>query len=592
MLRQRKVFVIENPVSREHYRPDIKLGSSIPRPRTTEKPHGRRDLEHELSVSLRAVDDLKDKIKDLRRENDDLRQSLMANIKQSSSEVIQRISEKRRNEKLVKEVDTLHRCCSSLMDETENKRPISNSANADMRRMIVELMRSNQSLYRHAVFSTKQRVLTEQKLKRSSSASSLSGRSTPKKSPISIPPTTPDYEPLIPNASPLDKDFATYLTVTQGELPRDFLNQFRDVSEPEGVASGLVEFISKEFVQLAAWNKRVEAIVSEIEYLNSLATTSVDSTLVAITETIKKSIHCDRASIWMIDHSGSNEAWTRRLIDASAGKAQYQELRIPIGAGLVGCCFESKEIVNIRDAYADPRFDQRTDKTTGYRTKSVMCVPIMKRTSAGERVISVIQAINKSHDQSFSKQDEIVINMFGSVASSVVNHCELLAAQDLAAVRTDVVMDGVHAVAELGTVTAQEIVKLVKRTLHRLFRAVDCSVTLVNSDHTFERMHIDEANFHFDRLVTPQSPSLCLTATETQAPVSTTSRDVLHPQIDIPLGDDGVVHAVPFIQNGLTLFVIQFVTAEPGHFSIQSSHKILNQFLICVLPFVKRAVAH
>jgi adenylate cyclase len=53
--------------------------------------------------------------------------------------------------------------------------------------------------------------------------------------------------------------------------------------------------------------------------------------------------------------------------------------------------FQAK-VINLADAYADPRFNQEVDRHTGYRTHSMLCMPIVAR---GERKIGVMQILNR-----------------------------------------------------------------------------------------------------------------------------------------------------------------------------------------------------
>lgn len=76
--------------------------------------------------------------------------------------------------------------------------------------------------------------------------------------------------------------------------------------------------------------------------------------------------------------------------------------------------------MNIRDAYHDERFDAGTDKITGYKTKTILAVPIFN--PHGE-VEGVIQAINKCIDQYgnqqyFDKNDTGLLEMISNLASS------------------------------------------------------------------------------------------------------------------------------------------------------------------------------
>ena len=82
-----------------------------------------------------------------------------------------------------------------------------------------------------------------------------------------------------------------------------------------------------------------------------------------------------------------------------------KEIRIPRSAGIAGECASSDEgggggrrkrpgkLINIPDAYQDPRFNQEIDRKTGYHTQSMLCVPI--RNASETRCIGVIQMINK-----------------------------------------------------------------------------------------------------------------------------------------------------------------------------------------------------
>ena len=50
------------------------------------------------------------------------------------------------------------------------------------------------------------------------------------------------------------------------------------------------------------------------------------------------------------------------------------------------------EMINLPDAYSDGRFDRTVDKDTGFRTKSMLCVPVKNHRV---EVVGVIQVINK-----------------------------------------------------------------------------------------------------------------------------------------------------------------------------------------------------
>ena len=95
-------------------------------------------------------------------------------------------------------------------------------------------------------------------------------------------------------------------------------------------------------------------------------------------------VSADRCSIWLSDPV-SGELSTQ--VAHGVGK-----IRVPSGQGLVGTCVRTGEAVLVNDTSADPRFSGAIDKGSGYRTESVLTVPL--RTSRGE-VIGACQVLNK-----------------------------------------------------------------------------------------------------------------------------------------------------------------------------------------------------
>lgn len=69
-----------------------------------------------------------------------------------------------------------------------------------------------------------------------------------------------------------------------------------------------------------------------------------------------------------------------------------KEIRIPSDYGVAGWVFQYKATVAVNDAYTDPRFYSEVDKTSGFRTRNIMCVPLVNW--AG-RCIGALQSLNK-----------------------------------------------------------------------------------------------------------------------------------------------------------------------------------------------------
>jgi diguanylate cyclase (GGDEF)-like protein len=123
----------------------------------------------------------------------------------------------------------------------------------------------------------------------------------------------------------------------------------------------------------------------------------------------------ERSSLFLVDRE-KNEMWAR-----IAQGVDVVELRFPLGVGIAGTVGLTGEIINIPDAYGDPRFNPEFDKKTGFRTKSILCVPLKNR--RGE-VIGAIQVLNKRAG-SFSGEDETLLSALSSQAAVAIENADL-----------------------------------------------------------------------------------------------------------------------------------------------------------------------
>ena len=103
----------------------------------------------------------------------------------------------------------------------------------------------------------------------------------------------------------------------------------------------------------------------------------------------------DRGSLFLVD-AEQKEIWS--LV---AQGLEQREIRLPMGKGIAGTVAETGEVVNLPDAYADPRFDREFDQRFGYHTRSLLCLPINDR--AG-KIVGVLQLLNKPGG-AFTKED-------------------------------------------------------------------------------------------------------------------------------------------------------------------------------------------
>ena len=137
-----------------------------------------------------------------------------------------------------------------------------------------------------------------------------------------------------------------------------------------------------------------------------MAEISLDALLDLIIQNVKNVMNADRATLFLVDKE-TNELRSRIALGSK------EEIRIPFGTGIAGFVAQSKQTVNIRDAYSDPRFNSENDQRSGYRTKSILCMPVY---NSHHEIIGVIQVLNKLYTDHFTEKDENLLSAYASLA--------------------------------------------------------------------------------------------------------------------------------------------------------------------------------
>ncbi|XP_016865683.1 cAMP and cAMP-inhibited cGMP 3',5'-cyclic phosphodiesterase 10A isoform X2 [Homo sapiens] len=149
---------------------------------------------------------------------------------------------------------------------------------------------------------------------------------------------------------------------------------------------------------------------------------AIDSLLEHIMIYAKNLVNADRCALFQVDHK--NKELYSDLFDIGEEKEgkpvfkKTKEIRFSIEKGIAGQVARTGEVLNIPDAYADPRFNREVDLYTGYTTRNILCMPIVSRGS----VIGVVQMVNKISGSAFSKTDENNFKMF-AVFCALALHC-------------------------------------------------------------------------------------------------------------------------------------------------------------------------
>jgi phosphoserine phosphatase RsbU/P len=121
-----------------------------------------------------------------------------------------------------------------------------------------------------------------------------------------------------------------------------------------------------------------------------------------VVDAAKQVLKADRGTVWLYDRE-TDELVLKVATDIGL-------IRIPAGTGLVGTCARDRQIINVRDCYADARFDPGMDKRSGYRTRCMLTLPLIDHKDA---LVGVMQVLNKAHGV-FEAEDEALATVLAA----------------------------------------------------------------------------------------------------------------------------------------------------------------------------------
>ncbi|XP_014485064.1 PREDICTED: cGMP-specific 3',5'-cyclic phosphodiesterase [Dinoponera quadriceps] len=141
--------------------------------------------------------------------------------------------------------------------------------------------------------------------------------------------------------------------------------------------------------------------------------------------------HADRGSLFLAKGPLDDRYLVAKLFDVTQDteleeavqRAKNEEIKIPFGVGIAGYVAQTKEIINIKDAYKDPRFNSAIDMRTGYKTTLILSMPICNY--EGD-VIGVAQIINKTNGSNeFTKRDVEVFQRYLTFCGIGIQNAQL-----------------------------------------------------------------------------------------------------------------------------------------------------------------------
>lgn len=144
-------------------------------------------------------------------------------------------------------------------------------------------------------------------------------------------------------------------------------------------------------------------------------TLDLDQLLALILERINDAVEADRSTLYLLDERKGE------LVSRIVQGDDVRSIRLKIGQGIAGHVAETSRALLVNEPYDDPRFNAAWDMSSGYRTRSILCVPMKNHLG---KTIGVVQVLNKKSGP-FTDHDAVVLAALATQAAVAIDNSRL-----------------------------------------------------------------------------------------------------------------------------------------------------------------------
>src|SRR5258708_39586093 len=160
--------------------------------------------------------------------------------------------------------------------------------------------------------------------------------------------------------------------------------------------------------QMSRVQEKLTAILTISQQMNSERDLGALLDLVAREAT--RLLEADRASIFLLDRENL-QLWSKVALGSE------DIIRFDARKGIAGAAALTGKVINVSDAYTDPRFNPSIDLQTGYRTRNLLAVPLQNLID-GE-VVGAFEVLNKRHG-AFDAEDEEILKSLAAQSAIAI----------------------------------------------------------------------------------------------------------------------------------------------------------------------------
>lgn len=204
-------------------------------------------------------------------------------------------------------------------------------------------------------------------------------------------------------------------SVTYSRAQLDLLQAIADQTAGAIVKARLLQETQQRAHQMATLNDLTRQLTSTLE---------LEPLLQNILKNAVSILNCEAGSLFLVDEQTDDLIFTVTVGPPSSADLVGQ--RVPAGSGIVGRAAKKREpVVENQAQQSSVRF-AATDQQTGFTSKSLLAVPLLFK----DRVIGVIEVINRLDSLPFIEDDQTLLSAFAGQAAVAIENARLYTLTD------------------------------------------------------------------------------------------------------------------------------------------------------------------
>eukprot|EP01083_Nonionella_stella_P240251 840059_1 len=232
----------------------------------------------------------------------------------------------------------------------------------------------------------------------------------------------------------------------------DWLRNMSSDLSGQTLAFGTIYKFMKQYIMLTS-------LMNSISMDND-----INKTFSNMTGAMRSILACDRLQLFLVDENGF-ECYQ----DDSS-----KTIKLLLGESIVGYVAKSGEAVNILDAYEDERFDKACDERVDYRTKSILCHPIL---DVSGKVIAVFEAVNKPYG--FTKADEMLLETISLLCGHTLYNASIYESEVRQRIRSEAILEVAKSTASSDDI--EVVIESIIQTSYKVLRCDRVTLFMVDS---------------------------------------------------------------------------------------------------------------